>query len=588
MTSTLNTIAERWLTWIGPATWQIALLVAIVAVVATTLRWASPRLRYALWMLVLVKLFLPPTLAMEWGVGNWGVGPLWNLIAPNMESGFFEQSSPETILAEGSSSKAVDESMRTGEQGNVEVSRLSLLFMLWGLGCVVFLGVVGWQYRRLANAIEQMPVVEEGPLRVRLERIAMQLGLKRDVELRLSELATSPYLFGVLKPRVVLLQSMIEDLSETELDSVLLHELSHWQRRDTWIGWLQVVGQSLFWFHPLVWWANTRLRHERECACDEAVLRTGACEPADYGQALLGVLSAARGRSQVQGSLAGVFEPGGNIQNRLEEIMSYESGKREFGFLARTAVVALAVLLLPMAIPGLGANVADENGKPIEPRRFPWIVETTPAIGATDVDPGLKEITVTFDRDMGKGMSWTGGKDFFMPEVPDGKKPEWRDSRTCVLPVKLEEGQYYRVGINSSGYQNFKNTSGQSAACAAIYFTTKGASKAMQARVKVPQLVKMTPENGAETVDSKANRLLVVFDMPMGEGMSWTGGGEQFPETTGKAKWTQGGKACLLPVQLKPGKDYRLGINSWSYNNFQSKWGVPADSVVYEFKTAAK
>ena len=36
--------------------------------------------------------------------------------------------------------------------------------------------------------------------------------------------------------------------------------------------------EALFWFYPLVWWIRTRLVHERERACDEAVLRMGTPE----------------------------------------------------------------------------------------------------------------------------------------------------------------------------------------------------------------------------------------------------------------------------------------------------------------------
>jgi len=75
----------------------------------------------------------------------------------------------------------------------------------------------------------------------------------------------------------------------------------------------------------------------------------------------------------------------------------------------------------------------------------PRIVSATPAAGATEVDPATSEIVVTFDRDMGRGFSWTGGGPDYPPTAA-GRKPHWRDARTAVLPVKLEAGHYYRVG----------------------------------------------------------------------------------------------------------------------------------------------
>ena len=117
--------------------------------------------------------------------------------------------------------------------------------------------------------------------------------------------------------------------------------------------------------------------------------------------------------------------------------------------------------------------------------------------------PRLTEITVTFNQEMGGGMSWTGGGPEFPPS-PEGQKAEWRDKRTCVLPVKLEAARYYRVGINSTSYQNFSSAHGLAALPAAIYFTTQGASDELKARTLVPQAVRLDPYNGASECKPRA------------------------------------------------------------------------------------
>ena len=102
----------------------------------------------------------------------------------------------------------------------------------------------------------------------------------------------------------------------------------------------------------------------------------------------------------------------------------------------------------------------------------PQIVSSSPARGAKDVDPALKEISVTFDQDMDGGMSWTGGPPQF-PPTPQGKKAYWRDKRTCVMPVKLQAGHNYRVGINSTSYRNFRSATGMPAMTSAIWFSSQ-------------------------------------------------------------------------------------------------------------------
>ena len=219
----------------------------------------------------------------------------------------------------------------------------------------------------------------------------------------------------------------------------------------------------------------------------------------------------------------------------------------------------------------------------------PRVIATIPSAGETEVDPTLKFIEVTFDQDMAGGYSFTGGGPNY-PTIPEGKGAVWKNKRTCVLPVKLEEAHYYRVGFNSKSFQNFRSEAGIPAFPSAIYFTTEGASEDLKNQIRIPKLVSVTPENGAKDVDPSVSELRVTFDIPMGKGCSWTGGGPRFPEVPQgeMPKWSDDGKTCVLPVKLKPGKDYYLGLNSVSHKNFQSKWGVPLEPIVYQFSTKSE
>src|SRR5262249_25443401 len=230
-------------------------------------------------------------------------------------------------------------------------------------------------------------------------------------------------------------ESVLNRLDPAELQMVLAHELVHWRRRDTWVGWLQVLVQGLFWFHPFVWFANARIRHERECACDETVLREARCDRDGYGEAIIRVLAAARGRSLVMGNMVGIFERGSRLQIRLEEIMNFDPTKRRFDWLSRAVLVVAALVLLPMAAPRVqaerpgeagAATVSEKSEKQLAKTDWPTIVSTSPKVGATDVDPAMTEISVTFDRDMDTGgYSWTKGSRFNHPSSPEGKIPFW-------------------------------------------------------------------------------------------------------------------------------------------------------------------
>lgn len=568
----MSTFAESVGSWLCAASWQLALLVCLVGLTTRLMQAASPQFLHGLWLLVLVKAFLPTNLTLPWSVSEWAITPLAERV--NQGAPLWSADWSASLL-NGPAGGEVTLQNALGPSAMVGLSLPAILAILWACGGFVFLAAVVWRYRKLVRAIDGSEPIEEGPTRVLLEQIALELGLSKTPDLISTSAITSPFLLGVSRPRIVLPANILADFQETELRAVLTHELMHWQRRDTWIGWLQVLVQGVFWFHPFLWWANRQLRQQREYACDEAVLRLGDITPENYGEAVVRVLTSSRGRSLVAGSLVGVFERGEQLQERLENIMNYRTHQRRFDWSSRLALAAFALIFLPMALAIPAADTA-----------YPQIVKSNPANGATGVDPGLKEITVTFDRDMANGMSWTGGPPEF-PPLDDSRMAKWKDKRTCVLPVKLAKGEYYRVGINSSMHTNFKSATGVAALPSSIAFTTKGASKEVESQLRAPEIVKLEPNNGAMDVDPQTDGLKVTFNTPMSAGASWTGGGSSFPKIPdGKQPvWSDDGLTCTLPVTLEPGHDYQLGLNSQSHINFQSKGGVPLKPVVYRFRT---
>jgi len=122
----------------------------------------------------------------------------------------------------------------------------------------------------------------------------------------------------------------------------------------------------------------------------------------------------------------------------------------------------------------------------------------------------------------------------------------------------------------------------------AIYFTTTGASEMLKRKTRIPKVVHLEPLNGAKDVSPTVKELRVTFNVPMADSFSWTGGGPEYPSVPqGKRPyWTQDKKTCVLPVELKPGSNYRVGLNSLSFKGFQSSGGVPLDPVAYTFSTS--
>jgi RNA polymerase sigma-70 factor (ECF subfamily) len=106
----------------------------------------------------------------------------------------------------------------------------------------------------------------------------------------------------------------------------------------------------------------------------------------------------------------------------------------------------------------------------------PVVVKTVPQAGADDVDPDIKEIRITFSKEMmDKSWSFSTATDFGAdPDLPEGAKIVYdKDKRTCVQPCKLEPGKTYAMWLNSAKFGNFKDKDGRSAVPYLLVFQTK-------------------------------------------------------------------------------------------------------------------
>ena len=127
-----------------------------------------------------------------------------------------------------------------------------------------------------------------------------------------------PMTWGVLRP-VVLLPTEAADWSPERRRAVLLHELAHVARHDCLTLAMAELALAFYWFHPLAWWAASRMRRERERACDDRVLTAGVAA-SDYAADLLAV---ARGRHALHAALA--MARSSSLESRLRGARSRRS-----------------------------------------------------------------------------------------------------------------------------------------------------------------------------------------------------------------------------------------------------------------------
>ena len=275
MIEMLNSTATAWCSWTAPIFWQVALLTGIILLIDLSLpRRAWPQLRYALWLLVFVRLLIPPGFALPTSVS----ARLMASANPVLRARPFEvrprvepttQLPPQTPgrpavpLPPTQSSVALAPALTPHAWMMVVASAVSVLLLAWFLKRALY----------LRRHILGGPCAVDPPAWIRnaLAECAARLRLRRVPRLVVTTGLASPAVFGLVRPTVLLPARWCEEVLRKKLDHMLLHELAHVKRRDTLATTLQTILHLLFWFHPAVWLAGRRLRLLRELCCDAAV-----------------------------------------------------------------------------------------------------------------------------------------------------------------------------------------------------------------------------------------------------------------------------------------------------------------------------
>ena len=119
-----------------------------------------------------------------------------------------------------------------------------------------------------------------------LHKTQSLLKVRRTIRFKVSEFVSSPSVIGFFKPLVLFPVATVNQLSLNQVEAILIHELSHIRRNDYFWNWVKAIIQALLFFNPFVWVLVQLLDEERECACDDRVLRHMG-KPVFYAQTLL-------------------------------------------------------------------------------------------------------------------------------------------------------------------------------------------------------------------------------------------------------------------------------------------------------------
>jgi bla regulator protein blaR1 len=318
--------------------WQSTLFAGLAGLLTVTLRNHHARVRHGVWLAASCKFLIPLSVLVAMGGQiRWRSAPdttrsNWSVVMEEVGQPFTAPAISSPLLANAPPASG---------------PLPAILFGIWAGG---FLAIsCSWwiRWRRIRAVVRAgSPVHMEIPIRAMCSRTSWEPGV-----------------FGVFRPVLLLPEGIFERLAPAQLQAVIAHELCHVRHRDNLIAATQMFVETIFWFHPLVWWIGKRMVEERELACDQEVLRLGS-EPRVYAEGILNVC-----KSYLTSPLAcasGVS--GSDLKRRIEAIVTNRAARsldtrRKILLIATGAVALIGPIAVGIlgALPGQGQTHAETS-----------------------------------------------------------------------------------------------------------------------------------------------------------------------------------------------------------------------------------
>ena len=191
------------------------------------------------------------------------------------------------------------------------------LVSIWVVGIVVFsIRIIGGLSYIFRLQCKSMPLANQNVQEI-LCKLMAKTHLKKAVRLVESSRAQIPMTLGHIKPIILLPVGLITYLTPKQVETLIAHELAHIIRNDFLINFLLTSIETLFYYHPAVWWMASQVREEREAACDTiAVKLTG--NPVIYAQALYTLKTY---KPMVNSLVMGIFSKRKALLKRISRIL---------------------------------------------------------------------------------------------------------------------------------------------------------------------------------------------------------------------------------------------------------------------------
>ena len=293
--------------------WQATVIALLSGILLFVLKNAGSKVRYAVCCL---SMFLMVALPVIFAFSNLIKDPdSFNVSA-------LKQLPPIDTKEEFYNGKLIGITYRTGETQISSYEELMFyvnrytpfISIIWMFGVLLIIVYRIYGFSKIRSLIRQAHLLVETSWETKIKELMRKIGIKKKITFLQSRGIESPAVIGFLKPFLLIPVSFFTGVESICIEAILLHELAHIKRYDYLVNIIQLIVETLGFFHPAVWWISRQIRRERENCCDDFAVEI-------LGDKLIFAKALVQLEEMRQHTALVIAANGSNLSNRISRLL---------------------------------------------------------------------------------------------------------------------------------------------------------------------------------------------------------------------------------------------------------------------------
>lgn len=345
--------------WVLKTTLLASVIIILILIIKAVLNnKVKPGWHYALWLVLMLRLLIPFGPQSEFSIENLFF-KIYAAQSSEVESPIHltgnettpSSSTPEGRVVVHPEKETSDAITSVGRAWSVK-QVLTGIWLFVAMALLLYFLLVNIHFSMKLRKFAEPAASSDIQVLMQSKQI---MGIRRRIRLSFSTVVTTPTLFGLFRPHLILPVNS-RKLQKERLHHIYLHELSHVRHADIFVNWLMHLLLILHWFNPLIWYAIYKMREDQELSADALALsRIDPKQVSEYGHTIITMLERYKRFNQIPGT-AGLS---GSKQQLKRRILMIKYFKRK-SFNSTLIGVTLMVVLSGCALTN-GKTAMDKN-----------------------------------------------------------------------------------------------------------------------------------------------------------------------------------------------------------------------------------